>query len=63
MSPYVEIDKALFALEDPDKPTLDEILAEGLIVRHFTSGAINAKEFHWYSARLLDVSRRRKEIQ
>ncbi|WP_237500558.1 hypothetical protein, partial [Pseudomonas carnis] len=60
---YVEIDKALFTLEEPDKPALDEILAEGLIVRHFTSGAINAEEFHWYSARLLDVSRRRKEIQ
>ncbi|WP_460108222.1 hypothetical protein [Pseudomonas sp. H1_F01] len=61
MSPYVEIDKALFALEDPDKPALDEVLAEGLIVRHFTSGTINAEEFHWYSAHLLDVSRRRKE--
>jgi hypothetical protein len=63
VSPYVEIDKALFAIEDPDKPLIDETLTEGLIVRHFTSGAINAEEFHWYSARLLDVSRRRKEIQ
>lgn len=61
MSPY--IDKALFALEDPDTPLIDEILTEGLIVRHFTPGAINAEELHWYSARLLDVSRRRKEIQ
>lgn len=62
MSPYVETDKALFALEAPDKPALDEVLDEGLIVRHFTSDAINAEEFNWYSARLLDVSRRRKEV-
>lgn len=63
MSPYVEIDKALLALEDPDKPQIEEALTEGLIVRHYTSGAINAEEFHWYSARLLDVSRRRKEMK
>jgi hypothetical protein len=61
MSPYVEIDKALLALEDPDKPLIDEALTEGLIVRHYTLGTITAEEFHWYSARLLDVSRRRKE--
>lgn len=61
MSPHVAITAALLALEHPDTTDLAESLTEGLIVRHFTSGAINAEEFHHYSAWLLKISRQRKE--
>lgn len=61
MSPHIAIDHALEALEHPDSRDLDDTLAEGLIVRHFTAGDITAEEFHHYSARLLKISRQRKE--
>lgn len=61
MSPHVAVTTALLALEHPDTTDLAESLTEGLIVRHFTSGAINAEEFHHYSAWLLKISRLRKE--
>jgi len=61
MSPHVAITIALLELEHPDTTDLAESLTEGLIVRHFTSGAINAEEFHHYSAWLLKISRQRKE--
>lgn len=61
MSPHIAIDQALEALEHPEVRQLDDTLAEGLIVRHFTAGDITAEEFHHYSARLLKISRQRKE--
>jgi hypothetical protein len=61
VSPHVAITTSLLALEHPDTTDLTESLTEGLIVRHFTSGAINAEEFHYYSAWLLKTSRQRKE--
>lgn len=61
MSPHIAIGKALEALEHPDSPPLSETLAEGLIVRHFTASNINAEEFHYYSAKLLKISQKRKE--
>ncbi|CAI8795908.1 DUF4158 domain-containing protein [Pseudomonas sp. IT-P12] len=61
MSPHIAIDQALEALEHPEVRQLDDTLVEGLIVRHFTSGDITAEEFHHYSARLLKISRQRKE--
>jgi hypothetical protein len=61
MSSHVAITTALLELEHPGTTDLAESLAEGLIVRHFTTGAINAEEFHHYSAWLLKISRLRKE--
>lgn len=61
MSPHVAITTALLALEHPDTTDLAESLTEGLIVRNFTTGAINAEEFHHYSTWLLKTSRQRKE--
>lgn len=61
MSPHIAIDQALEALDHRDSSELDDTLAEGLIVRHFTAGEITAEEFHHYSARLLKISRKRKE--
>ncbi|NHC51494.1 hypothetical protein [Pseudomonas sp. AU8050] len=61
MSPHVAITTALLELEHPDTTDHAESLTEGLIVRHFTTGAINAEEFHHYSAWLLKISRLRKE--
>lgn len=62
MSPHIAIDQALEALEHSGSWYLDDSLTEGLIVRHFTSGGITAEEFHHYSARLLKISRQRKEL-
>lgn len=62
MSAHIAIDQALEALEHPAPRDIDDRLAEGLIVRHFTAGDINAEEFHHYSARLLKISRQRKEL-
>lgn len=61
MSPHIAIDQALESLEHPGSRDLDDTLAEGLIVRHFTAGDITAEEFHHYSARLLKISRQHKE--
>ncbi|MEO8491804.1 hypothetical protein [Pseudomonas sp.] len=61
MSPHVAITNALLELEHPDTTDLAESLTEGLIVRHYTTGGINAEEFHHYSAWLLKISRQRKE--
>ncbi|MBT9268549.1 hypothetical protein KKQ10_27095 [Pseudomonas sp. MG-9] len=63
MSPHIAIDQALEALEHPGNRDLDDTLTEGLIVRHFTAGDITAEEFHHYSARLLKISRQRKELE
>ncbi|MNG39409.1 hypothetical protein D3C84_1274830 [compost metagenome] len=62
MSPHIEIDRALEALEHPSNHDLDDTLTEGLIVRQFTAGDITPEEFHHYSARLLKISRKRKEL-
>ncbi|MGF6208247.1 hypothetical protein [Pseudomonas frederiksbergensis] len=62
MSAHIAIDQALEALEHPSARDIDDSLAEGLIVRHFTAGDITAEEFHHYSARLLKISRQRKEL-
>ncbi|EXF95766.1 hypothetical protein HK44_020410 [Pseudomonas fluorescens HK44] len=62
MSPHIAIDRALEALELPEATDLDETLTEGLIVRHFTASDITAEEFHHYSAKLLKISRQRKEL-
>ncbi len=59
MSPHVAITTALLALEHPDTTDLAESQVEGLIVCHFTRSAINAEEFHHYSAWLLRASRKR----
>lgn len=61
MSAHIAINQALEALEHPDTRPIDVDLAEGLIVRYFTAGDITAEEFHYYSARLLKISRQRKE--
>ncbi|WP_460116644.1 hypothetical protein [Pseudomonas sp. S2_C03] len=61
MSPHIAIDTALEDLAHSGNRELDDTLAEGLIVRHFTAGDITAEEFHHYSARLLKISRQRKE--
>jgi hypothetical protein len=63
VSPHIAIDQALAALEESESKDLDDTLAEGLNVRHFTSGGITPEEFHHYSARLLKISRKRKEAQ
>ncbi len=62
MSPHIAIDKVLDGLESPDSRALNEVLVEDLIVRYFTAGEITAEEFHHYSARLLKISRQRKEL-
>ncbi|MGH8388203.1 MAG: hypothetical protein ACRESJ_22405 [Pseudomonas sp.] len=62
MSPHIVIDQALEALEHPASREIDDSLAEGLIVRVFTAGDITIEEFHHYSARLLKISRQRKEL-
>lgn len=61
MSPHIAIDQALEALEHPGNRDLDDALAEGLIVRHFTAGDITAEEFSHYCQRLRDTCQRRKE--
>ncbi len=59
MSAHVDISAALLALDPSDTTPLAESQVEGLIVRHFTEGTINAEEFHHYSAWLLRASRKR----
>ncbi|WP_434706885.1 hypothetical protein J3Q07_08205 [Pseudomonas sp. D4-18] len=61
MSAHIAIDEALDALEHAGAKDLDDSLAEGLIIRHFTAGDITPEEFKHYSARLLKISRQRKE--
>lgn len=61
MSPHILIDEALESLEQAGTKDLDDSLAEGLIIRHFTAGDITPEEFKHYSARLLKISRQRKE--
>ena len=62
MSPHIVIDHALEALEHPGSRDIDDSLADGLLVRIFTAGDITVEEFHHYSARLLKISRKRKEL-
>ncbi|MGS0546638.1 hypothetical protein HXW87_21110 [Pseudomonas sp. Y5-11] len=62
MSAHIAIDKALEAIEHAGARQIDESLAEGLIIQHFTANAITAEEFKHYSARLLKISRQRKEL-
>ena len=62
MSPHITIDQALEALEHPGSRDIDDSLVDGLLVRFFTAGEITAEEFHHYSARLLTISRKRKEL-
>lgn len=62
MSPHIAIDQALEALEHPSSREIVDSLADRLLVRFFTAGQITAEEFHHYSARLLKISRKRKEL-
>ena len=62
MSPHILIDEALDGLDSPNSPALNEVLAEGLIVRLFTAGEITAEEFNHYCKRRLKISERRKGV-
>lgn len=62
MSPHIQIDEALDGLESSDSPELNEVLAEGLIVRLFTAGEITAEEFSHYCKRLLKHCQQRREL-
>jgi hypothetical protein len=62
VSPHIAIDQALEGLEHPGSKDIDDNLAVGLLVRLFTASEITIEEFHHYSARLLKISRKRKEL-
>ncbi|AKK00043.1 hypothetical protein V3H56_12730 [Pseudomonas sp. MS646] len=62
MSAHIDIDHALETLDHTSAKDLDDSLAEGQIIRHFTAGSITPEEFKHYSARLLKISRQRKEL-
>jgi hypothetical protein len=62
LSPHITIDQVLEALEHPGSRDVEEGLADGLLVRLFTAGDITVEEFHHYSARLLKISQKRKEL-
>jgi hypothetical protein len=62
VSPHITIDQTLEALEHPGSRDIDDNLADGLLIRLFTASEITIEEFHHYSARLLKISRKRKEL-